>query len=87
MSIQYAREETLSAEDFIDVLRRSGLAERRPVDEPDRIARMLQNADLICTARDTNDSDRLVGVSRCITFQAVARGSLGGTTITHRVMG
>lgn len=34
-------------EECIDVLNHSTLAERRPVDDPDRIAIMLANADLI----------------------------------------
>jgi ribosomal protein S18 acetylase RimI-like enzyme len=65
MTLAYAIEPYLSDEDFIDVLRRSTLAERRPVDRPDTIAGMLKNADLIVTARA---ADRLlVGVSRAIT--------------------
>ena len=59
-SIVYAREENLAAEEFIDVLRRSGLDERRPVDDRSRIDRMLAHANLIITARDAG---RLVGVS------------------------
>ncbi len=59
----YALEPTLTADAFIDILTRSTLAERRPVKEPARIARMLANADIIVTARD---GDRLIGVSRCV---------------------
>jgi ribosomal protein S18 acetylase RimI-like enzyme len=44
---------------------RSTLAERRPVSEPDTIAGMLANADLIVTARSADGV--LVGVSRAIT--------------------
>lgn len=64
-SIRYAREENLGAEDFIDVLKRSTLAERRPVDERARIEKMLRNTNLIVTAR-TSDG-KLVGVARCLT--------------------
>jgi ribosomal protein S18 acetylase RimI-like enzyme len=65
MTPSYAIEPHLSAVEFIDVLRRSTLAERRPVDRPDTIAGMLENADVIVTARTP---DRLlVGVSRAIT--------------------
>jgi ribosomal protein S18 acetylase RimI-like enzyme len=46
------------------VLRRSTLAERRPVDDRERIAGMLENAGLIVTARD--EHGLLVGVSRAI---------------------
>lgn len=42
----------------------STLGERRPVNEPERLERMLRNADVIVTARD---GERLIGVSRAIT--------------------
>lgn len=54
----------LNAEAFIDVLRRSTLGERRPVDDPETIRGMLRNADVLVTARVDG---RLVGVSRAIT--------------------
>lgn len=60
----YAIEPNLSANEFIDVLVRSTLSERRPVDEPETIAGMLANADVILTARSEG---KLVGVSRAIT--------------------
>lgn len=60
----YQIEPDLSADEFIDVLERSTLAERRPVDEPETIREMLRNADLIVTARVEG---RIVGVSRAIT--------------------
>jgi len=62
--IIYTREFTLNPEEFIDVLRRSTLAERRPVDDPERIKLMCQNANLIVTARKDG---LLVGVARSIT--------------------
>ncbi len=58
-------EPDLSAADFIDVLRRSTLAERRPVDDAATIAGMLAHADVIVTARAADGL--LVGVSRAIT--------------------
>jgi ribosomal protein S18 acetylase RimI-like enzyme len=61
--ITYQQELTLSPEEFIDVLNRSTLAERRPVDDPERIKNMLQHANLIVTARDNG---KLVGVSRAL---------------------
>lgn len=63
--IRYALEPALTAAEFVDVLRRSTLAERRPVDEPARIEGMLRHADVIVTARDA--AGLLVGVSRAIT--------------------
>jgi ribosomal protein S18 acetylase RimI-like enzyme len=63
--ILYAVEPRLAANDFVDILRRSTLAARRPVDEPAVIAGKLAHAGVIVTAR-TPDG-RLVGVSRAIT--------------------
>ena len=62
--VDYRVEPGLGAGEFIDVLRRSTLAERRPVDEPEAIRAMLENADVVVTARVDG---RLVGVSRAIT--------------------
>lgn len=65
MSIVYQIEPELSPAEFIDVLRRSTLAERRPVDDVERIGRMLAHASCIFTAREPGGL--LVGVSRAIT--------------------
>jgi len=54
----------LSPVEFLDVLRRSTLAERRPIDEPETIRGMLEHADVIVTARVDG---LLVGISRAIT--------------------
>jgi len=62
--ITFAQEPNLKVDEFIDVLRRSTLAERRPVDDRPTIAQMLQHADLIVTARRDG---LLVGVSRALT--------------------
>jgi predicted N-acetyltransferase YhbS len=67
-SIRYDIEPVVSVDDFIDVLRRSTLAERRPVHDVAIIGKMLQQADLIVTARDENGL--LVGVSRALTDYA-----------------
>ena len=64
LAIVYALEPELSAQEFRAVLVASTLGERRPVDEPERLERMLRHADLIVTAR--HDA-KLVGVSRAIT--------------------
>lgn len=61
--VDYAVESALAAEEFVDVLERSGLAARRPVGEPERIQRMLRHANLIVTARDAG---RLIGVARSL---------------------
>jgi GNAT superfamily N-acetyltransferase len=66
MDVIYTRESypALSPEAFIDLLVRSTLAERRPVDEPATIRGMLEHAGVIITARVDG---RLVGVSRAVT--------------------
>ena len=64
MEIVYALEPDLTSDEFIDVLERSSLAERRPVDQPETIAGMLKAAQVINTARHDG---LLVGVSRAIT--------------------
>lgn len=64
MNVDYRLESNLSPAEFIDVLVRSTLAERRPVDRPEVIAAMLGHADIVLTARM---EARLVGVSRAIT--------------------
>lgn len=64
MEIAYAVEPGLVAEEFRAVLIASTLGERRPVEDLDRLDRMLRHADLIVTARD---GGRLVGISRAVT--------------------
>jgi predicted N-acetyltransferase YhbS len=54
----------LRPEEFIDVLERSSLAERRPVAEAETVRGMLVHADVIVAARA---GGLLVGVSRAIT--------------------
>jgi len=51
-------------EEFIDLLKRSTLGERRPIEERERIEGMLANANLLCTAWD---GEKLVGVARSVT--------------------
>ncbi len=63
MDITFQIEPQLAAEEFIDLLVRSTLAERRPVDNLETIRGMLHHADLIVTARRTG---LLIGVSRAI---------------------
>lgn len=65
MDYRYAIE-PISAEDFADLLSRSGLASRRPVDDLPRLQRMLDNANLIVSARTTQTND-LVGIARSLT--------------------
>ena len=50
----------LTVDEFIDVLRRSTLAERRPVDDPETMRGMLEHADIIVTARTARAAGRRV---------------------------
>jgi GNAT superfamily N-acetyltransferase len=67
MSIIYRKVDRLDPGAFIDILTLSGLAERRPTGDRDRIARMLAGSNLIVVA---HDGDTLVGVARSITDYA-----------------
>jgi len=67
MGIEYRKVDALNAESFIAVLISSGLAERRPVTDRERIARMLAGSNLIIVAYD---GDTLVGVARSVTDYA-----------------
>jgi hypothetical protein len=49
--IDYKVENPLDPAEFKDVLVRSTLAERRPIDDFDRIKKMCDNSNLIVTAR------------------------------------
>jgi predicted N-acetyltransferase YhbS len=62
--VRYGVEPDLSVEEFVDVLKRSTLAERRAVDRREIMAGMLTHSDVIVTARADS---LLVGVSRAIT--------------------
>ena len=64
MSITYHHDRSITSEQFIDVLKRTTLGERRPLDDADCIAGMIKHADLLCTAWD---GDKLVGVARSVT--------------------
>ena len=62
--IAFAHDRKITIEEFIDVLKRSTLAERRPVEDRKRMASMLAHANLTCTAWD---GGLLVGVARSLT--------------------
>ena len=66
--ISYDREPQLGSDEFIDILNRSGLGERRPVGDAARISQMLEKASLIYTAR--TEDGKLVGVARCLSDDA-----------------
>lgn len=62
--VRYQLEPDLTSEEFVDILRRSTLAARRPVEDSNRVAQMLKGASIIVTARV---GELVVGVSRAIT--------------------
>ncbi len=66
--IAYAQEPGLDPAEFIDLLHRSGLAERRPVRDEHRVGRMLANSQIVLAARAGDGA--LVGVARAITDYA-----------------
>lgn len=63
-NIQCKTDASVSAEQFVDLLQRSGLAERRPVDDLACMEGMIANSNLIVTAWD---GDVLVGIARSMT--------------------
>lgn len=64
-TIQYQLEPQLSVDEFVDVLVRSTLGERRPIHDRQAMTGMLEQADIIATARTAEGL--LVGVSRALT--------------------
>ena len=62
--IQYQIENNILPTEFKNLLIKSKLGERRPVDDFDRNSEMVKNAHLIITARDKN---KLVGVAISVT--------------------
>jgi len=64
MNLTYKIDQPVNAFDFTDLLNRSTLGERRPVDDPECMKGMVENTNLMITAWD---GDLLVGVSRSVT--------------------
>jgi GNAT superfamily N-acetyltransferase len=64
MEIQYSTDQHITPGQFRDLLVRSTLAERRPVDDLQALYAMLENADLLITAWH---EDELVGIARSLT--------------------
>ena len=64
MQIEYRVNTPVTPQEFTRLLNDSFLGERRPVDDPECMAGMIENANLVVSAWD---KDRLVGISRCVT--------------------
>src|SRR5262249_40937414 len=62
--ITYKTGNDLNLDEVIDLYRASTLGERRPVDDRERMQKMIENADLVITAWD---DDLLIGISRSVT--------------------
>ncbi|MFD3555129.1 GNAT family N-acetyltransferase [Streptomyces goshikiensis] len=60
----------LDVDEVLGLYRASTLAERRPVADAERFARMLAGANLVVVARD--EDGRLIGISRAISDGAYA---------------
>ena len=59
--IEYHIEPNLSVDEYLDVLLRSTLAERRPANDREKLSKMVANADILVTARSEG---RLIGIAR-----------------------
>lgn len=64
MAIHYSSSRKITPSQFIDLLRRSTLGERRPIRNLKTIRAMLRHGNLLCTAWDRK---KLVGIARSVT--------------------
>jgi ribosomal protein S18 acetylase RimI-like enzyme len=64
MNIEYRINSGISTDQFIDLLYRSSLHERRPVDDPECMEEMVNNSNLLVSAWD---DQKLVGIARSMT--------------------
>jgi len=62
--IRYRTGNQLDLDEVIELYRASTLGERRPVDDRERMGKMLANANLVITAWDDN---LMVGIARSVT--------------------
>ena len=69
MEIKYERELSVTVEEFISVMKESTLGERRPVDDFERMKAMIENSNLVITARHEG---KLVGIARSVSDFAFA---------------
>ena len=64
MDIEYKINSTITADQFIDLLKSSSLGERRPIDDRECIEGMIKNSNLTVTAWNKG---KLIGVARSMT--------------------
>ncbi|HMJ89424.1 MAG TPA: GNAT family N-acetyltransferase [Candidatus Acidoferrum sp.] len=83
--ITYRNGNHLDLEAVIELYHSSTLGERRPIDDRERVAAMLRNANLVVTAWHY---ERLVGISRALTdFVYVTYLSDLAVRVSHQKMG
>lgn len=63
LDVKYRSDVKITARQFIDLLERSTLGQRRPVNDQKRIQRMLDHGNILVTAWH---NEKLVGVSRAL---------------------
>ncbi|MCB4749496.1 MAG: GNAT family N-acetyltransferase [Sulfurovum sp.] len=64
MNVEYKLNPKLTVGEFIDILNRSTLGERRPVDDLQTIKGMIENSNIIITAMK---DEKIIGVARAVT--------------------
>ena len=64
MNIEYKLNPQLTEDEFIDILNRSTLGERRPIEDKECMRGMLKNADIVITAVE---NEKIIGVARSVT--------------------
>ena len=64
MEITYKVNQSISTDEFIDLLTASTLAERRPVDDRECMEGMIKNSNLVVSAWD---GEKLIGIARSMT--------------------
>lgn len=64
LRIEYKINTSISVDQFIDLLHRSSLSERRPIDDRECLQGMVNNSNLMVTAWD---GEKLIGIARSMT--------------------
>lgn len=85
MSITYQQELSLTAAEYVSVLSRTTMRDKRPLANTARIQGMLDGANFIVTARE---NDAVIGLARCITdFAWIAYCAELAVAETHQGLG
>ncbi|WP_343855870.1 GNAT family N-acetyltransferase [Aliiglaciecola litoralis] len=85
MNIEYKINQTISTEQFVELLQASNLAERRPIEDRECMQGMISNSNLIVSAWY---DDKLVGLARSITdFHYACYLSDLAVSLTHQKSG